>query len=82
MVENSNKMGEIFQDELSKLKSKLIKEVRGRGLFRSIEIVHDAHVDGNDLAYACMKFGVVTKATHKYSLRLAPALSINEEQIK
>jgi ornithine--oxo-acid transaminase len=38
MIENSFKMGEIFQDELSKIKSPLIKEVRGKGLFRSIEI--------------------------------------------
>lgn len=29
-----------------------------------------------------MKLGLLTKATHDYSLRLAPALVINEDQVK
>jgi acetylornithine/succinyldiaminopimelate/putrescine aminotransferase len=29
-----------------------------------------------------MKLGLLTKATHTYSLRLAPALVINEDEIK
>jgi acetylornithine/succinyldiaminopimelate/putrescine aminotransferase len=29
-----------------------------------------------------MKLGLLTKATHDYSLRLAPALIINKEQVK
>jgi ornithine--oxo-acid transaminase len=33
MIENAVKMGDIFHDKLSKLKSRLIKDVRGRGLF-------------------------------------------------
>lgn len=66
---------------MSKIKSKLIKDVRGKGLFRSVEIVHDAKVDGNDLAYLLMKHGLVTKGTHKYSLRLAPALVIKEKEV-
>ena len=29
-----------------------------------------------------MKLGLLTKATHTYSLRLSPALVINEDEIK
>jgi len=38
-------------------------------------------VNGNDLAYALMKRGLVTKATHDHAIRLAPALIITEEEI-
>jgi len=56
-------------------------ETRGRGLFRAIEVVHDARVKGDDLAYILMKLGLLSKASHDYSLRLAPALIIQEKEI-
>ena len=82
MPENALKMGEILGDELKKIKSPIIKDTRGRGLFRAVEVAHDAHVNGNDFAYVLMKLGLLTKATHDYSLRLAPALIINEDQVR
>ena len=82
MIENALKMGDVFAEELSKLKSPIIADKRGRGLFRAIEVAHDSHCDGSDLAYILMDLGLLTKATHDYSLRLAPALIINETQIK
>lgn len=42
----------------------------------------DSRVDGNDLAYILMKLGLLTKATHEYSLRLAPPLVIKKDEIK
>lgn len=69
-------MGKVLEKELGEITSPLIKEQRGRGLFRSIELVSDSHVNGNDLAYELMKLGLLTKATKTYSLRLAPALII------
>lgn len=81
MVENAAKMGEVFADQLASIKSPLLKETRGRGLFRAIEVVHDAKVKGDDLAYILMKLGLLSKASHDYSLRLAPALVIKESEI-
>lgn len=69
-------MGEIMQDKLSSIKSPLIKDIRGRGLFRSIEVVHDARVDGNDLAHELVDLGLLTKGCHTYTIRLSPALVI------
>ena len=46
-----------------------------------MELVHDAKVNGDDLAYECMKKGVLTKSTHTYSIRLAPALTITEKEL-
>jgi len=82
MPENALAMGEIMQEELSKIRSPVIKETRGRGLFRAIEVSRESNVDGHDLAYALMKLGLLTKATHDYSLRLAPALVINEDEVR
>ena len=59
----------------------IIKEVRGRGLFRSIEMKKGLHVDGNDLAYALMKRGILSKASHSITCRLAPPLMITEKQM-
>ena len=81
MIENAKKMGEIFADQLSKIKTRVVKDIRGRGLFYAIEVNGNSNVTGNDLAYALMKRGLLTKATHENSVRLAPALVINEKEI-
>jgi len=49
MVENSKEVGDYLISKTRALKSNLIKEVRGKGLFQGIEIKHDLNVDGNDL---------------------------------
>lgn len=83
MVENAKRMGEILSDRLSKLKSPLIKEIRGRGLFWAIEIEgRKTEVTGNDYAACLLNRGLLTKATHENSVRIAPALVIREEEIK
>ena len=81
MIENSLKMGDLLQNSLKQLKSPLIKSVRGKGLFVGLEVVDDAKINGDDLAYALMKRGLVTKSTHGYTIRLAPALVIKEQEI-
>ena len=81
MIENAHKMGNLIGDELSSIQSPLIKETRGRGLLRAIELVHDAHVDGNDLVDSLLSLGLITRSAHKYTVRVAPALVITEKQV-
>ena len=83
MIENSAKMGKLFISELKKIKSPLIKEVRGRGLFVGIEVAkkQEIKVDGNDLAKMFFKHGLLTKATHDQTVRLTPALVITESEV-
>jgi ornithine--oxo-acid transaminase len=66
LCENATKMGNLFISELNRIKSPLIKEVRGRGLFVGIEIKkgEGIHVDGNHFAKQFFANGVLTKATH------------------
>lgn len=55
--------------------------MRGRGLFWAVEVNPESNVTGHDLAYILMKKGLLTKATHDYALRLAPALIIQEGEV-
>lgn len=66
MIENSARLGPIFKSELEKIKSPLIKEVRGRGLFVGLEIKtgEGISVTGVHLAKILAKHGLLTKATH------------------
>ena len=82
MVENSAKQGTLLKEELLKLDQSLIKEVRGRGLFVGVELKHDLNVDGNHLAKILCKKGLLTKATHDSTIRLAPPLVITEDEVK
>ena len=64
-----------------KINSPMFKEIRGRGLFVGVELKSDLKVDGNDFAKILMKHGLLTKATHDSTIRLAPPLVINSEEI-
>ncbi|HEX5803381.1 MAG TPA: ornithine--oxo-acid transaminase [Azospira sp.] len=58
----------------------LIRAVRGRGLFAAIE-VDAARADAATLAEALLQRGVLTKDTHGTVLRIAPPLTISEEEL-
>jgi len=83
LVENSAVLGEIFKAELQKIKSPIIKEVRGKGLFIGIEVgsAPDIHVNGNHLAKMFCRHGLLTKATRDSTVRLTPPLVINKSEI-
>ena len=82
LVENSARMGELLKSELRKLDQSLFCDIRGRGLFVGVEIKPDVHVDGNNFAKILAKHGLLTKATHDSTIRLAPPLVITEEEIR
>jgi len=82
MVENSAVMGELLKSELRNLDQSMFCDIRGRGLFVGVEIKHDLHVDGNDFAKILAKHGLLTKATHDSTIRLAPPLVITAEEVK
>jgi ornithine--oxo-acid transaminase len=83
MSENSEKLGIIFRDEMSKLKKEtdLITIVRGKGLFNAIVIKEKKGKTAWDV---CLKFaenGLLAKPTHGDIIRFAPPLVINSEQL-
>lgn len=82
MCENAMKMGKLLRNEIENLNSPFIAEVRGKGLLNAIVITHS----NKDAAWnVCMEMkenGLLAKPTHGDKIRLAPPLTINEEQVK
>jgi ornithine--oxo-acid transaminase len=80
MIENSAAMGAYFLGELKKIKSPLVKEVRGRGLMIGVELFPEA----GGARYFCeklMSLGILCKETHDHIIRFAPPLIIASEEI-
>lgn len=79
LVERAEKMGQYFREQLKRIQSPLIKDVRGKGLLMGLEV--DARYPAHDICLALLKHGILTKETHRTVIRFAPPLIITEEQI-
>lgn len=81
MIENSEKMGDYFLAELKKIESPAIKEVRGRGLMIAIELYPGTEGGARAVCEKLMTMGLLCKETHTYTIRFAPPLVINKEEV-
>jgi ornithine--oxo-acid transaminase len=77
MVERSEELGAYFLDKIRTLRSPLIKEVRGRGLWLAIEL----HTEARKYCELLKEEGVLCKETHDRIIRIAPPLVIQREEI-
>ncbi|MBF0233580.1 MAG: ornithine--oxo-acid transaminase [Desulfamplus sp.] len=82
MVENAAVMGQFFLDELRKIESPAIKEVRGRGLMIAIELVSGTPGGARAICEKLMKMGILCKETHTWTIRFAPPLVITKKDIE
>jgi ornithine--oxo-acid transaminase len=80
LIENAAERGRYLLEKLGKLRSRKIKEVRGRGLLVGIELKPEA---GGARRYCeeLMKEGLLCKETHENVIRLAPPLIIRDKDI-
>ena len=80
LVENAESLGAFFLAKLKKLRSKKVKEIRGRGLLIGIELKPEA---GGARRYCeeLMKEGLLCKETHENVIRFAPPLVIRERDL-
>jgi len=76
----SAEMGAYLLDALRAIKSPLISEVRGSGLFIGIEI-DPALGTARAICEALMERGLLSKETHETVVRLAPPLTIRKAEI-
>ena len=81
MAENSEALGNIFRQELQKIKSSHITEIRGKGLFNAIEIKHTDKDAAWKLCLELKENGLLAKPTHGDKIRFAPPVIINKEQL-
>ena len=80
LVERSAEMGRYLLDGLRAMRSNIVKEVRGRGLWVGVEV--DANVvSARAVCDALLENGVLSKDTHGTVLRFAPPLTISRDEI-
>jgi len=77
LIERSAELGAYFLAKLQALKSPIIKEVRGRGLWIGVELT----VAARPYCERLMHDGMLCKETHDHVIRLAPPLVITREEI-
>jgi len=82
LSENAEKIGKIFRDEISKMKSVMIELVRGKGLLNAIVIKPQNGKEAWDVCLKMKENGLLAKPTHGHIIRFAPPLVITEEQVK
>jgi ornithine--oxo-acid transaminase len=81
MEDNAQSMGILFRDEIKKLDSPFIEQIRGKGLLNAIVIKHKNPEASWELCLSLKENGLLAKPTHGDKIRFAPPLIINEEQI-
>lgn len=80
---NAEAMGQLFRERLRSINSPLVSTVRGKGLLNAIDI--RPFGDGKtayDVCLALKQNGLLAKQTHTHTIRFAPPLTIDREQIE
>jgi len=88
LAARADALGKVFREELRKLNSPIIEEVRGKGLLNAAVIrPHGKKTDGKpktayDLCHEFAEHGLLAKQTHVHTIRFAPPLVITEEELR
>lgn len=84
LADNSEKLGQIFRAEITKMAEEfpLFKSVRGKGLLNAI-LINDTPESETawNFCVAMKDNGLLAKPTHGNIIRFAPPLVMNEEQL-
>ena len=84
LAENAKIRGAQIMSHFENLKAEFpdkIKEVRGKGLLTAFEMHNDPKLDGHHVSVKLLKHGIYAKETHRSTVRIAPALTIEAWQI-
>lgn len=80
LIERAATVGAHLLNRLASIKSPIIREVRGRDLFAGVELDGD-YASAGAVATRLLQVGVLTKDTHRNTIRFAPLLIIDESQV-
>ena len=81
LAENAEEMGIVLRNELAKINSPFIKQIRGKGLLNAIVIEHKNPDASLGFCLELMNNGLLAKPTHGDKIRFAPPLVITKEQV-
>ena len=82
LAERAEYLGKIFREEMGKVKSPMIKQIRGKGLLNAIIIQPTNGKEAWDVCVKMKELGVLAKPTHQHIIRFAPPLVITEEELR
>jgi acetylornithine/succinyldiaminopimelate/putrescine aminotransferase len=79
LLKHATRLGEIFKQRLTELKSQceLVKEVRVLGVMIGLEL----SIDGTPVVQGCMDERLLVNCTHGTVIRLLPAMNLSEQQV-
>jgi acetylornithine/N-succinyldiaminopimelate aminotransferase len=77
LLNNATNMGQLLIKLITQIES--VTEVRGRGLLLGVGL---KDVKAKDVELECRKLGLLLNAVNENTLRLAPALIVNMDQVK
>jgi ornithine--oxo-acid transaminase len=80
LVEHAATVGAHLLRRLAAIDNPIIREVRGQGLFAGVEL-HRTMADAVVVVRRLLQAGVLTKDTHRNTIRFAPPLIIDESQV-
>ncbi len=80
LIERSARLGAHLLARLRAIRNPIIREVRGRGLFAGVELERDL-ASAAAVATRLLQAGVLTKDTHRNTVRFAPPLIIEQSEI-
>ncbi|MBD3351222.1 MAG: ornithine--oxo-acid transaminase [Candidatus Lokiarchaeota archaeon] len=80
LSQKANKSGIYFLNRLKELYSEKIKDIRGIGLMIAIEFKREL-VKSREIVLELMKNGLLTKDTHRKTIRITPPLIIEKKEL-
>lgn len=78
LIERAEELGNYFKEELKKISSAHVKEVRGRGLLIGVELKPEAG-GARRFCEVLKEKGILAKETHDNVIRFAPPLIISKD---
>lgn len=82
LADKAAQLGIIFREEMKKIDSPLIRQIRGKGLLNAIVIAPHRGKEAWDLCLKMAENGLLAKPTHEHIIRFAPPLVITEEELR
>lgn len=82
LAERAEYLGKIFREEMGKVNSPMIKQIRGKGLLNAIIIQPTNGKEAWDVCEKMKELGVLAKPTHQHIIRFAPPLVITEKELR
>ncbi len=80
LAERAFELGNYFQAGLENIHSPQVKEIRGKGLLKGVELKHDLG-GAKPFVARLIDEGILCNQTHEHTIRFAPPLIITKDEI-